>query len=435
MKNSVIHVAGLGKRYTGYRSNFHRLGSWMGLPFDPVVEHWSVRDVNLTVNAGEAVAVIGANGAGKSTLLKMIAGTIVPSTGSIAVTGRKRALLELGTGFNPEFTGRENVYFAGGLQGMSSVELTEMMPAIEEFADIGAFFDQPLRTYSSGMQARVGFALATAVCPDVLIVDEILSVGDAFFQAKCYERIAQYRDRGMAMLLVTHSTGDVVKHCDRAVYIDKGVVQFDGSPREATNIFLDRLYGRKIAPEKDQPEEAPVRLLVDQDVFHTRPGYRKEEYRWGQGGARILDFSIRSQGQNFPISIKNNEILELSFSAAFDVDVEDVTAGMLIKSVDGLFLYGTNSFLASGACGQPSLAAGEVAIFTFRMPMRLNSGPYLLSVGVSVGPQEKLIPLDRRYDSALLMVEHGSSFWGVVDLEATFEAEFGSNLEAPTGTT
>jgi len=435
MKNLVIQVAGLGKRYIGYRSNFHRLGSWLGLPFDPASEYWPVRDVNLTVKAGEAVGVIGANGAGKSTLLKMIAGTIVPSTGSIAVTGRSRALLELGTGFNPEFTGRENVYFAGGLQGMSSVELSEMMPTIEEFADIGAFFDQPLRTYSSGMQGGVGFALATAVCPDVLIVDEILSVGDAFFQAKCYERIAQYRDRGMAMLLVTHSTGDVVKHCNRAVYIDKGVVQFDGSPREATNIFLDRLHGRKSAPEKAHLEEAPVRLLVDQDVFHTRPGYRKEEYRWGQGGARILDFSIRSQGQNFPAIIKSNEMLELSFSVAFDVDVENVTAGMLIKSLDGLFLYGTNSFLASGAGGQPSFATGEATTFTFKMPMRLNSGFYLLSVGLSVGPRENLIPLDRRYDAVLLTVEHGSPFWGMVDLEATFEVGFGSNLEASAGTT
>lgn len=429
MSENALEVSGVGKSYLGYASNAARFASWFGVPVKPTSENWVLRDINFTLKRGESLALIGRNGAGKSTLLKIITGTVRPSEGSLSVNGRISAILELGLGFNPEFSGRQNVYQAGGLMGFSRDDLTALMPEIEAFAELHEYFDQTLRVYSSGMQARLAFALATAARPDILIVDEVLSVGDAYFQAKCYQRIAEFKKLGTSMLLVTHATGDVVKHCDRAIFIREGGIAFDGEPREATNHYMDELFGKRRAREDGQPAPAsapaPAQSLDafsdgEEERFHLRNGYRKEEYRWGHGGARILDYVVRADGKDYPAVLAGHERVEFYFSVLFEHDYDDITPGFLLKAHDGVFIYGTNSFLARQG-GEPiAVRAGERRIFSFSMSIPLNSGHYLISFGISTGPQENLTPLDRRYDSIMLTVERPVGFWGLCDFEAEF---------------
>jgi lipopolysaccharide transport system ATP-binding protein len=390
--------------------------------------------VSFTVGPGEAVGIVGKNGAGKSTLLKLITGTTIPTTGEVFVRGRVTAILELGMGFNPNLSGRQNAIHSAGLMGYSQAYIARALPDIEAFAEVGEYFDVPVRTYSSGMQSRVAFAVATAFRPDILIVDEALSVGDAYFQAKCFERIAAFKAQGTTLLLVTHSIADIVKHCNRALLIRNGCLALDASPREVSNFYLDDLFGKhKSLHLNDEttvatPEATSVRLSDGQaDVFPTRPQYRKEEYRWGNGGARIVDFLIQADGRDYPPTLTSNGTADFYFKVCFDADFDDVTAGFLIKTHDGVFLYGTNSFLASQGRQTISVRAGESAVFRFSLPMHLNAGHYLVSFGISSGPQDMLQPLDRRYDSVLLTVERAMPFWGLTDLGASFGHERGDS--------
>ena len=269
-------VSNVSKAYKRYPGKWARVLEWLtGKPRHD--KTWVLQDINFTIHPGEAVGIVGVNGAGKSTLLKIITGTTQPTSGSVHIEGRVAALLELGMGFHPDFTGRQNVLMAGQLLGLRSDEIAACMPAIEAFAEIGDYIERPVRTYSSGMQMRLAFSVATAVRPDVLIVDEALSVGDAYFQAKCYQRIAQFKEQGTTLLLVSHSPGDVVKHCERAIMLRNGCIELDGSSRAVTNRYLDELFGKRKVDSAALPEAG---LSVEQallsghnDDFHTHPGY------------------------------------------------------------------------------------------------------------------------------------------------------------------
>ena len=230
MKNAIT-VTNLGKAYKNYPDRLSRLKEWLDPQHRPRHQlHWVLQDINFVVRPGEAVGIVGINGAGKSTLLKMITGTTSPTSGSIQVNGRVAALLELGMGFHPEFTGRQNVYMAGQLLGHSVEEITRLMPSIEAFAEIGDYIDQPVRVYSSGMQMRLAFSVATACRPDVLIVDEALSVGDAYFQHKSFDRIREFRKQGTTLLIVSHDKQSIQSICDRAILLNKGKLAMEGEP-------------------------------------------------------------------------------------------------------------------------------------------------------------------------------------------------------------
>src|SRR5690606_6494074 len=213
-----------------YRSEWQRVARWFGASPEPLEEHWVVRGVSFEIGAGEVVGIVGQNGAGKSTLLKMVAGTLQPTEGQLRVNGRIAAILELGMGFHPELTGRQNVMHAAGLMGFSARDVVAAMPGIEDFAEIGEYFDQPVRTYSSGMQVRVAFAVATAFRPEVLIIDEALSVGDSYFQHKSFDRIRSFREQGTTLLIVSHDRNAIQAICDRAILLERGRVLKDGEP-------------------------------------------------------------------------------------------------------------------------------------------------------------------------------------------------------------
>ncbi len=423
-----ISARGVGKAYREYPSRWARVADWLLPGKQPRChERWVLQDVSFEINPGESLGVVGANGAGKSTLLKLITGTTRPTCGEVVVHGRVAALLELGMGFHPDFTGRQNALMAGQLLGYSAEELSQAMEPILDFAEIGDYIDQPVRVYSSGMQMRLAFSVATAIRPDVLIVDEALSVGDAYFQAKCYKRIADFKAQGTTLLLVSHSPGDVVRHCERAILLKSGRVLADGDARDVTNQYLDELFGKRptdsSAPETPKTPEIFIAQGEQRslDVFHTRPGYNKNEYRWGHGGAAILDYYFEAGGQAYPSLIDCGAQARFHFRVRFDSDFEGVVPGFLIKTLDGLYVFGTNSILASHGRQEIRVRAGEERVFCFSMPLSLNRGHYLVSFGVSRGTVlEDLVPLDRRYDALLIQVERSVPIAGVVDLGATF---------------
>ncbi|WP_249054583.1 ABC transporter ATP-binding protein [Xanthomonas nasturtii] len=419
----VLMVEGLGKSYRVWGSEWLRAASWFGLKVKPREEHWVLRNVGFSVAPGESIGIMGRNGAGKSTLLKLITGTSQPTEGRIVRHGRIAAILELGMGFNPDLSGRENAKHSAGLMGYTLEQIDKVLPEIQEFAEIGEYFDEPVRTYSSGMQVRVAFAVATAFRPDLLIVDEALSVGDAYFQAKCFKRIQSYKDEGMTLILVSHAVGDVVKHCDRAILIKDGSVHADGPSREVSNLYLDELFGKKSVSLHAEAKDTPKEFRTgSEDVFHTRPYYNASEHRWGQGGARILDYVVASDGQEFPARVESGSRTTFYFKIAFDQDFDSVVPGILVKTLEGLFLYGTNSFLSSEGRTEIAAKAGDVIVCKFTMPLDLNEANYLISLGISSGdPLVELTPLDRRYDAIVLNVARGMQFWGMMDLKADFE--------------
>ncbi|MBK1649862.1 ABC transporter ATP-binding protein [Rhabdochromatium marinum] len=441
---SLLSVRNLGKAYRRYDAEWQRVANWFGASHSPCQEHWTLRNIDFELNPGESLGIVGRNGAGKSTLLKIITGIVAPSEGQIELRspnpsdtqkGRIAAILELGMGFDLELTGRQNALHTAELMGFERAHVQAALPEIAAFADIGSYFDQPLRTYSTGMQARVAFAAVTAFRPDLLIVDEALSVGDAHFQAKCYERIAAFRAQGTSLILVTHAMSDVIVHCDRALLLRDGRLVGDDTPAHITNLYFDDLFGHSCpvtaAPAVDpQPEGASTHSDFDtadaRERFHTRPGYRKEEHRWGEGGAVILDYRIRAAEVEYPACIESGTMTEFAFRVQFERACASVVPGLLIKTLDGVFVYGANSLVVrSGRTGGPiAVGTGARRVFRFRLPLALNGGDYLISFGISAGDQtETLIPLERRYDAVIVHVSRALPFWGLADLDATLEVD------------
>lgn len=329
---SVLTVSSVSKRYAAYKSNLHRFASWFGANVTPVSEYWANRDISFDVKAGEALALIGQNGAGKSTLLKMITGTVRPTRGQITVSGHISAILELGLGFNPEFTGRQNIFHAGGLMGLSQEELSNLMPSIEAFAEIGAFFDQPIRVYSSGMQARLAFALATARRPDVLIVDEVLSVGDSYFQHKSFDKIRQFKDQGTSIILVTHSLGDVRALCDRVILLDKGRVLKDGLPDEVVDFYNAMIAER---------ENARAASSIDQ--VRGADGWIKT--RSGTLETSIRKLELLDAESMEPISVARvGQRLVLRLEAVTHTHIPSLVLGYMLRDRTGHVVWGTNTW-------------------------------------------------------------------------------------------
>ncbi len=362
----VLDVAGVGKRYASYRSSLHRFATWCGASIAPTSVYWAARDVSFQLRAGEALALIGQNGAGKSTLLKLITGTILPTTGALHHAGSISAILELGLGFNPEFTGRENIYQAGGLLGHARGLLDRLMPEIEAFAEIGEFFDRPLRTYSSGMQARLAFALATAVRPDILIVDEVLSVGDSYFQHKSFARIRKFKEDGTSILLVSHSMGDVRALCERVILLDKGRVLKDGKPDEVVD------YYNALTAAKEQSNLAVEQSREDGGWLRTRSGTLEVVMD-------RLELVDPNSGQKIATA-QVDQPLDLVASVTVNQDVPRLVLGLLLRDRTGHVVWGTNTWHTKQSLDHPK--AGERIDFVFKFQCTLGPGSYAVSYGL-----------------------------------------------------
>jgi lipopolysaccharide transport system ATP-binding protein len=360
----TIVVSKLGKAYKQYPTRWSRLGEWL-LPLRGPRHKlkWVLTDVNFQVSPGEAVGLIGINGAGKSTLLKLITGTTQPTTGSVWMEGRVAALLELGMGFHPDFTGRQNVYMAGQLLGMTVDEITSLMPQIEDFAGIGEYMDQPVRVYSSGMQMRVAFSVATARRPDILIVDEALSVGDAYFQHKSFDRIRSFRRHGTTLLLVSHDKQAIQSLCDRALLLDGGRLAKEGPPEEIMD-FYNALIAER--------ENETVRLR------ETETG--KVQTISGTGEATVSDIALVDEhGQRAEV-VDVGAAVTLEVKVKVNALIPRMVLGYMIKDRLGQPMYGTNTHLKQ--LPLENVAAGEEVVYRFAFPMNLGPGTYSVATAI-----------------------------------------------------
>lgn len=363
MSGPVLVVEGVGKCYAAYPSNLHRFAEWFGVTSAHKSEFWAVREVSFSLQRGEALALIGQNGAGKSTLLKLITGTVRPTTGKIHVVGRIGAILELGLGFNPEFTGRQNVYLAGGLMGFAGRELETLIPGIQEFAELGEFFDQPLRVYSSGMQARLAFAVATCVRPEILIVDEVLSVGDSYFQHKSFDRIRTFKEQGTALLFVSHDMGAVKSLCERVILLDQGRVLKDGLPDEVVD------YYNALVAEKEN-----AKLTIEQR--RAKGGWLLT--RSGSGEARVKTLRlVDAESGDEVATARVGQRLCLIAEVEIVAPIPRLVLGYMLRDKYGHVVWGTNTWHTQQIL--TDLQPGDLVIYQLAFTCTLGPGSYSFS--------------------------------------------------------
>ncbi|PBS12316.1 sugar ABC transporter ATP-binding protein [Lysobacteraceae bacterium NML93-0792] len=355
----VLRVNGVGKAYRSYPSEWLRVARWFYLPVRPSDEHWVLRNIHFSVGPGEAVGIVGENGAGKSTLLKMITGTLQPTEGDVALGGRVSAILELGMGFNPELTGRQNARHSAGLMGHGVEAVEAAMQDIEAFAEIGPYFDEPVRTYSSGMQMRVAFAVATAFRPELLIVDEALSVGDAYFQHKSFARIREFQDQGTSLLIVSHDRGAIQGLCSRAILLEGGRVSKDGRPEEVMDF-----YNAMIAEKENATLE--VRQLEDGAVQTLS----------GTGEVRTEDIMLLDAQGRAVEFVDVGEQVTLRVIARTHAPIPRLVFGYGIRNRLGQVMYGTNTELIP----QVLLDVPQGAVLTFEATFNADLGQGSYSV-------------------------------------------------------
>lgn len=488
-----IRVAGLSKRFEMYAQPVDRLKQmilpkarrWLRRSHREYFrEFWALRDVNFDVCKGETVGIVGRNGSGKSTLLQLICGILTPTVGQVAVNGRIAALLELGSGFNPEFTGRENVYLNAAVLGLSREEINSRYAAIVEFADIGDFVEQPVKTYSSGMYVRLAFAVAINVSPDILVVDEALSVGDEAFQRKCFARIDAIRKSGATVLFVSHAAGVINELCNRALLVDRGEVLTIGSPKYVVSRYQKLLYspadkylsireairaGSEESAALDSASSLPIQatasakdngvgsagdserspagepmggdapVAADRAIGQAGPRavlgapeeaqyeagmVPKSLFRYDSAGANIIDPHVETvRGRRVNILQPQHEYVYV-FRVRFDRSASAVRCGMLIKSVTGLELAG--SVTSWHGEDLDEVAAGTEMVVRFRFPCMFTSGAYFLNAGVQGTVNGEDVYLDRWIDAAMFKVMHepGRRASTTVDLDIRSDVRF-----------
>jgi lipopolysaccharide transport system ATP-binding protein len=363
---ACLRVKNLGKAYKRYPRKWGRAMEWLGMG----VQHdakWVLRDISFEVAPGEAVGIIGVNGAGKSTLLKIITDTTKPTTGSVEVDGKISALLELGMGFHPDFTGRQNVYMSAQLHGLGNDQITAKLPEIEAFAEIGDYIDQPVRTYSSGMQMRLAFSVATAVRPDILIVDEALSVGDTYFQHKSFDRIRQFRDAGTTLLFVSHSAGAIKTLCNRAILLDAGVVLRDDAP----DAVMD-YYNAVIARQQADAEIQQTEQITGQRITRS-----------GSGDATVESIELLVNGVPAR-ALSSGAGATIQITGITIAPVEELTVGILIRDRLGNDVFGTNTY--HHALSRNNLAQGDAFTVDFNFAaLNLGRGSFSVTVALHSG--------------------------------------------------
>lgn len=404
---SAITVSNLGKAYKAYPSKWARLAEW-ALPSQPRRHtlNWILRDISFTVSPGEAIGIVGVNGAGKSTLLKIMTGTTKPTQGYFDITGTVAAMLELGMGFHPDFTGRENTIMAAQLLGIDSDEMASLMPSIQKFSEIGGYFDQPLRVYSSGMSVRLAFAVATAKRPDILIIDEALSVGDSYFQQKSFRRIRQFQADGTTLLLVSHDVAAIRSICNQAIWLDKGSVRGKGNTKDVLDSYAASLYEKSQTICKERNIDTALtnankvvstwrrdarqdfinmsNLRNDVKIFDLNP----DASSWGDSSASITNVYMTDLNGNQLCWMIGGEEVMLSVNATAHLDIENIVLGFIVRDRLGQALFGDNTFLSTADMPINARSGQTVsAIFHFIMPI-LPHGSYSATAAVATGSQE-----------------------------------------------
>ncbi len=352
-------------------------------------EFWALRDVSVQLRRGETLGIIGQNGSGKSTLLQIVCGTLTPTIGTTAAKGRIAALLELGAGFNPEFTGRENVYLSAAIYGLNTAEVDARMQAIIDFAEVGEHIDQPVKTYSSGMFVRLAFSVIANVDADILVIDEALAVGDAYFQQKCMRFLRKFKENG-SIFFVSHDTGAMMNFCDRVVWLDHGAIRAQGDPRVVCEEYLAYLYQQHTgvdeaaAPQASAAESSTdATVVVELNAPESDPN--ADGRAFGDRAAEIISCALRDVSGRNLASVHGGEVAELVISFTAHEALTSVISGFIVKDRLGQYIFGDNTF-AANAAAPLDMKAGETAQARFRFEMpTLAPGIYSVAVAVASG--------------------------------------------------
>nr|WP_300900677.1 ABC transporter ATP-binding protein [uncultured Acetatifactor sp.] len=411
----AIEIRDLVKVYKLYDRARDRVKDAFGLSRHKAQKrHYALNGVNLCIRKGETVGIIGTNGSGKSTILKIITGVLSPTSGQVKVDGRISALLELGAGFNQEYNGIENVYLNGTMMGFTDREIDAKLPDILEFADIGDYVNQPVKTYSSGMFVRLAFAVAINIEPEILIVDEALSVGDVFFQAKCYHKFEEFKKMGKTIVFVSHDLSVISKYCDRVFLLNKGTLLGEGSPKEMIDAYKRVLVGQYELPEENPGEEGQAAL--EEGAPKAGEAVNPDVQEYGTGQARILEYYLTDERWVRALAILKGSEFTLHMRVRFQAHVPAPIFAFSFKDALGTEITGTNtmiekSFLESGEPGQ-------VKDIAFTQKMSLQGGEYLLSLGVTGYEGDRFQVYHRLYDVLDVTVVSDKDTVGYYDMDS-----------------
>ena len=415
----VIQVKNLTKMYKLYDKPSDRLKEALGLTRKKLYkEHYALRDVNFDIQEGECVGIIGTNGSGKSTILKIITGVLTPTQGEVKVDGRISALLELGAGFNMEYSGLENVYLNGTMIGFSKEEIDARLDDILEFADIGDFIHQPVKTYSSGMFVRLAFAVAINIDPEILVVDEALSVGDVFFQAKCYHKFEEFKKQGKTILFVSHDLSSVSKYCDRVILLNKGVKLDEGSPKQMVDLYKQLLLGQD--PVKQQEADKEKKAAVQSEGtgnFQANPNMLE----YGNRMAEIIHFEVLDDRGMLSNTIEKGTEFKIRMKVHFNEDIQEPIMAYTFKNIKGTEITGTNTMFEKAQVARSG--AGDECTVTFTQNMDLQGGEYLLSFGCTGYKDGDFTVFHRLYDACNITVVSSKNTVGFYDMNSRIEIQ------------
>ena len=421
MAETAIHVDHISKVYRLYAKPRDRIKEVFS-PTRKVYyrEHYALHDVSFSINRGETVGIIGTNGAGKSTILKIITGVLNPTGGNVTVNGRISALLELGAGFNMEYTGLENVYLNGTMIGFSKEEIDRKLDDILAFADIGDFIHQPVKTYSSGMFVRLAFAVAINIDPEILIVDEALSVGDAFFQVKCYHKFEEFKKQGRTILFVSHDLGSIQKYCDRVVLLNKGRKYAEGTPKDMIDLYKKIMVGQDIpgmdesVPDAPRPGEENWQS-TDGKLWRSSMEENPECSSYGNGAATILDYCVMDQNHRITNVLSANEAYTVQMKVQFHQRLSEPVFALTLRDKQGTDICGTNTMFEDFNTGD--VEDGDIRIISFTQQMNLKGGEYLLCLGCTGFKDGDFDVYHRLYDVCLIRVTSGKGLVGFFDMQ------------------
>ncbi len=416
--DSVIEIKNISKIYNLYNKPSDRLKEALFARQSRHTEFAALNDVSFNVNKGEILGIIGKNGSGKSTILKIITSVLTPTSGECIVKGKIAALLELGAGFNMEYTGIENIYLNGQMIGFSKDEMDKKLQDIIDFADIGEHIYQPVKTYSSGMFARLAFSVAISVDPDILIVDEALSVGDVFFQNKCYRRFEEFRERDKTILFVTHDMGSVIRYCNRCVLLNAGKKVAEGKPQEMVDLYKRIMVGQWNENEESSEEVSSIQssnVKNDQlwkDQISTNPDIEV----YGDGRADIIDFGIFSDTGDIGNNVYKGDYYSIKMRVRINEDNLNPIFAFKLRDIKGTELTGTNTMLEDIDTSQ--CKKGDIVTITFRQKQYLQPGQYLVSLGCTAFEGDQFVVYCRNYNCCVLGVVAQKGTIGIFDSES-----------------
>lgn len=416
--DNVIEIKNISKIYNLYNKPSDRLKEALFSRKSRHTEFAALNDVSFNVNKGEILGIIGKNGSGKSTILKIITSVLTPTSGECIVKGKIAALLELGAGFNMEYTGIENIYLNGQMIGFSKDEMDKKLQDIIDFADIGEHIYQPVKTYSSGMFARLAFSVAISVDPDILIVDEALSVGDVFFQNKCYRRFEEFRERGKTILFVTHDMGSVIRYCNRCVLLNAGKKVAEGKPQEMVDLYKRIMVGQWNENEESSEEASSIQssnVKNDQlwkDQISTNPDVEV----YGDGRADIIDFGIFSDTGDIGNNVYKGDYYSVKMKVRINEDNLNPIFAFKLRDIKGTELTGTNTMLEDIDTSQ--CKKGDIVTITFRQKQYLQPGQYLVSFGCTAFEGDQFVVYCRNYNCCVLGVVAQKGTIGIFDSES-----------------